>query len=206
MARSNSIGKADLVADYLLAYSSPASGDVMTNLKLQKLVYLAQGWHLGFYGKPIFEEEIQAWAHGPVCVHLYQRFKRYSWQAIPPMKAMTGANPVEELGETELHVIDETWRVYGQWSARQLEDKTHSHDPWKQAYSDRPQGSQCDEVITHESMQNYFHELAMQSNHKPSSQQDRKKREAAMKASRLQALRDDFRKLRDKLTEEHHVV
>ena len=38
----------------------------MTHLKLQKLCYYAQAWYLTIYGQRLFNEEFQAWLHGPV--------------------------------------------------------------------------------------------------------------------------------------------
>lgn len=47
----------------------------MTTMKLQKLCYYAQAWHLVWAEKPLFDEPIQAWANGPVCPELYQAHK-----------------------------------------------------------------------------------------------------------------------------------
>ena len=50
-------------------------GDLMTNLRLQKLLYFAQGWYLARYGKPLFSDEIEAWTYGPVVPEVYQTYK-----------------------------------------------------------------------------------------------------------------------------------
>jgi uncharacterized phage-associated protein len=54
------------VADYFITIVGESCGEDLTHLKLQKLVYYAQGFHLGLFDKPLFEEPIEAWAHGPV--------------------------------------------------------------------------------------------------------------------------------------------
>ena len=54
------------VAQYFLAKSDEDAGDLMSNLKLQKLVYYAQGFALALFDKPLFSERIEAWIHGPV--------------------------------------------------------------------------------------------------------------------------------------------
>lgn len=51
------------------------SGDLMTNLRLQKLLYFAQGWHLARYGTPLFDAPIEAWDYGPVVPEVYQEYK-----------------------------------------------------------------------------------------------------------------------------------
>jgi len=63
------------VANYFLKRQDPDAGDLMSNLKLQKLVYYAQGFHLAMENSPLFNEPIEAWEHGPVCVPLYHKYK-----------------------------------------------------------------------------------------------------------------------------------
>lgn len=48
-------------ADYFLSKIDEDAGDVITNLKLQKLVYYAQGFSLALCGRPLFAERIEAW-------------------------------------------------------------------------------------------------------------------------------------------------
>jgi len=54
------------VARYFLTLMSEENGDLISNLKLQKLVYYAQGSSLALWGNPLFSEKIEAWLHGPV--------------------------------------------------------------------------------------------------------------------------------------------
>src|SRR5262245_19575381 len=56
------------------AYSE---GEIISNLKMQKLLYYAQAWHLVFFNKPLFKEEIEAWDLGPVVSEAYQEFKSF---------------------------------------------------------------------------------------------------------------------------------
>lgn len=50
------------------------AGKTLSILKLQRLLYFAQGWHLAFYGEPLFGERFQAWAQGPINRKIYDRF------------------------------------------------------------------------------------------------------------------------------------
>ena len=54
------------IAKWFINATDRDSGDAITHLKVQKLVYYAQGWAMAYLGSPLFEEDIQAWAHGPV--------------------------------------------------------------------------------------------------------------------------------------------
>ena len=72
------------VAKYFLSNVDEEAGDMVSNLKLQKLVYYAQRFHLAIFGKPLFNEEIEAWAHGGLVVpDLYHRYKEHSASGIP---------------------------------------------------------------------------------------------------------------------------
>ena len=61
------------IADYFIT-KNHEYGDYITNLKLQKLVYYAQAWYLAFLDKPLFDEDFEAWVHGPVNRDLYDRY------------------------------------------------------------------------------------------------------------------------------------
>lgn len=72
------------VAEYILerhAANARAAGyrgdmhEKMSTMKLQRLVYFAQGWNLAFVGTPLFDEKIEAWASGPVVRELWELHK-----------------------------------------------------------------------------------------------------------------------------------
>lgn len=54
------------VAKYILEVKG-----TMSTMKLQKLCYYAQAWSLVWDDKPLFGEEFEAWANGPVCRELF---------------------------------------------------------------------------------------------------------------------------------------
>ena len=59
-------------------------GDLVSNLKLQKLLYYCQAWYLALYDGPLFDERIEAWTHGPCVPPVYGEFKVWQWNPIPP--------------------------------------------------------------------------------------------------------------------------
>src|SRR5260364_350033 len=71
------------VANYFLTLVEEEVGDALSNLKLQKLVYYAQGFHLALFSRPLFENAIEAWTHGPVIPGLYHAYKQYGAGALP---------------------------------------------------------------------------------------------------------------------------
>jgi len=61
----------------LTQYILGKCGD-MSHLKLQKLLYYIQAWHLAIFGKSVIDDDFKAWVHGPVCVSVWHAVKKYS--------------------------------------------------------------------------------------------------------------------------------
>jgi uncharacterized phage-associated protein len=142
------------VADFFLLQVEGSEGDVISNLKLQKLCYYAQAWHLAITGKPLFSQQIKAWAHGPVIPDLYHRFKAFGSNSIDPSQLVS--HPYEDLHAEDCEFLADIWAKYGAFSASQLERLTHSESPWKDAYGDTVPGLACEAIISHEAMQHYY--------------------------------------------------
>jgi len=133
------------VAQYILEKTGP-----LTTIKLQKLVYYCQAWALVWDEEPIFEDEIQAWANGPVAPALFKAHQ-----------GMFKADRIEEGDSSRISVkhketIDIVIRDYGDKSAQWLVELTHLEDPWKNARGGCPPGTFCTNVITHADMANYY--------------------------------------------------
>lgn len=136
------------VANYLLAQQSEEAGDLISNLKLQKLVYYAQGCHLGIFDVPLFPEPLKAWVHGPVVPELYHAYKQYGSGPIPMPVGMDFSVFTAETRD----LLDEVYAVYGQFSAWKLREMTHTEAPWKEA-------APFQGTITQESMRTFFKPL-----------------------------------------------
>ena len=122
-----------------------SGGELITNLKLQKLLYYHQGFHLALFGKPLFEEQIEAWTYGPVVPSIYFKYQEYGNNVIN----IEGITPVELDPQEEL-LFNEVMRVYGAYSAIGLMHMTHNEFPWISTRIGK--GS----VIEVEKMQQYF--------------------------------------------------
>lgn len=135
----------DDIARYFLAQTDEDAGDLISNPKLQKLVYYAQGFCLALYDRPLFPESLEAWIHGPVVPELYRTYQDYAVHPIPRPNDLDFSryeNWVKEL-------LDEVYAVYGQFSAWKLRNMTQEEPPWKNAVSDRG-------VIDRQAMKEYF--------------------------------------------------
>lgn len=132
------------VAKYLVNLSDPDEGDLISNLKLQKLLYYAQGFALAILGRPLFDESIKAWEHGPVVPDVWHAFKEFGSSPIPPSDDID----MGEMSNEEISLLNEVFNVYGQFSAWKLRNMTHEEPPWRQTARDS--------TISHDVLRNYF--------------------------------------------------
>lgn len=97
----------------------------MTNLKLQKLLYYAQGLYLAQYNKPLFREKILAWEHGPVIKEVYDQYKSFGGNGIKFSGSnISFADNIEEF-------LEKIYNRFGQYSAWKLRNMTHEEEPWQ---------------------------------------------------------------------------
>lgn len=137
------------VADYFKTLVDEESGDLMTNLKLQKLVYYAQGFYLALHEEPLFNEEIEAWTHGPVIPELYHYYKDHGAKGIPKPDNFDISIYPDHVKD----LLNDIYDVYGKYSAWKLRDMTHEEEPWKNNYQ------KGDSIIPLEDMRIYFKTL-----------------------------------------------
>lgn len=135
------------IANYFLAKTNEEEGDLISNLKLQKLCYYAQGVGLAVRGAPMFYERLEAWLHGPVVPELYREYRAYGSSAIPTISDLD----VSAYAHADRAILDDVFDFYGQYSAWRLRQMTHQEAPWKDAYID---GNNA--IITHDSLKIYF--------------------------------------------------
>jgi uncharacterized phage-associated protein len=136
---------ADQVARYFLALTDADDNDV-SNLKLQKLCYYAQGLCSAMRGSPLFADRIEAWDHGPVVPALYHEYKKHGSQPIPP----EGEFNRKELAEADRKALADVYTYYAQFSPWRLRNMTHEEAPWIEA------SKRADKVITVPALIDYF--------------------------------------------------
>ena len=133
------------VAQYILE-----SRGEMTTMKLQKLVYYSQAWHLAWTEHSLFPEPIEAWKDGPVCPALYQAHKGFF--RVSKLRSANSAN----LTDDEKDSIDRVLGYYGDKSPQWLSDLTHLESPWIAARRGANDGERSNTVITPQSMCEYY--------------------------------------------------
>lgn len=131
------------IARYVINYSWDIDAP-LSNLKLQKLLYLIQGNFLRILKRPCFEDDIEAWKYGPVVPTVYSKFKRYGSNNINRIEYIYEfeSNKFEAikkdfkpiLSDDEAQIIHEVVLACKDYSANYLVTLTHSQSPWIKSY------------------------------------------------------------------------
>lgn len=143
--------KIDHVVKYLLKYSVE-----ITPMALQKHLYWAQGFFKAFFGRFLFNEDCEAWIHGPVYRKIFYTYREF------------GYNPIEEnsmeygeinLAENEKEILDSIIASFGCYSGKVLENMTHLETPWSQTRMGLRDHEGSDRIIEKELIANYFNRI-----------------------------------------------
>jgi len=125
----------------------------MTAMKLQKLVYYCQAWSLIWDEEPLFPEQIQAWASGPVVPQLYNVHRgQFEIDSLP-------VGNKNKLKKYQKETIDSVLSYYGHKEAQWLSDLSHLEKPWKEARKGKKPGENCTREITHAAIAEYYSSL-----------------------------------------------
>ncbi len=118
----------DTIANFFLSKKE------LTPKKIQKLVYYAYAWFIALNNQDpddiqysLFDEEPEAWVHGPVFPSLYSKYKDYYWHEVEKIQN------VEIDNDDLLSFLNNVWEIFGKYSADELEYMTHQEEPWKKA-------------------------------------------------------------------------
>ncbi len=123
----------------------------MSAMKLQKLCYYSQAWSLVWDDSPLFDEDFQAWANGPVCPELF-----FKTQGKFLAKASDETGGEGNLSDNQKDTINKVLDYYGVHNAQWLSQLTHMEDPWIKARAGVSPGSGCVNIITKASMAEYY--------------------------------------------------
>ena len=139
-----------------------AEQGAMPHLKLQKLLYYVEAWHLAYFQDSIVTDKFKAWVHGPVSLKVWHAFK----DSRAPLFNDIGisakeANQVRAkiksvLSPEQLSLIDDVLREYGRLTAYELEGLTHSEKPWLEARKGLPADESSSREISKSTMMKFY--------------------------------------------------
>lgn len=134
--------KANEVANwFLVRHSSEMQRDEaidenLTQMKLHKLMYYAQGVFLALFSQRLFDEDLLAWKHGPVVRSVYDRFQgKKELNSEVDEKQMVDYEKIARDGNSRM-ILEAVYEQFGNFSAGQLRNMTHNETPWKEAWAE----------------------------------------------------------------------
>jgi len=146
----------NLISDYFIGLSNE-TGSLITNLKLQKLVYYAQAWSLALNNKELFSNDFEAWVHGPVLFDLYNNYRAQKWN--PISKAVKLSDIESQLDAETKALLEDVAQVYFELDAYKLERLTHLEAPWLEARGSIAENEPCNNIISKTTMKSYYNGL-----------------------------------------------
>jgi uncharacterized phage-associated protein len=157
--------KAIEVSNIILTYFD-YKGDLITNKKLQKLLYYVEAWSL-VYHSSLIDEDFEAWVHGPVVPEVYQVFKKFGYSPIKN-EYIEGQSASEKfrkllssikINQTQKDIFFAVLNKYGALSSFQLETLSHSEKPWLTARENQGPFDHSSTVISKVTMKEYYSSL-----------------------------------------------
>ena len=126
----------------------------ITNMSLQKLLYYFKAFGYIFLAKDLLDEECEAWIYGPVFPSIYEKYKKFGKEVIQAEIAEIDYENL--LNNEERMVCDFVLQCFGIYNGGVLRELTHCEMPWKLAREGLGDMQPCANVISNESIFNYF--------------------------------------------------
>lgn len=123
----------------------------LTEIQIQKLTYYAYAWNIAINKQKLFEEQPQAWIHGPVFRSLYDSMRYKKFYNIEDYKINCDQDTKD--------FLDIIYKLYGKYSGNQLENMTHIEDPWKNARLGKKPNERSTQEISDEDIEKYYSAL-----------------------------------------------
>lgn len=157
--------KATKLARYIVSFFDH-KGDLITNKKLQKLIYYVEAWNL-VYLNSIYDENIEAWVHGPVVREVYDKYKKFGYSQIIQdysegscaSKELRKLEKSLDITEDKRELIETVLEKYGALSSFQLELLVHQERPWLEAREGLGPTDKCNKHISRDTMKKYYNGL-----------------------------------------------
>lgn len=156
--QSHQVQTARAIANHFIELAEKEKNP-LTPMQLIKLVYIAHGWNLAGYGRPLIKENVEAWKHGPVIGSLYRDLKEFGRGSVThPIEGEDGVlyDPYPE----DIMLAETVFRKYHGWTAFELLELTHKRGtPWDIVWNAYGGKELLNVFIPNELVRAYFLEL-----------------------------------------------
>jgi|SRR5690606_27419777 len=157
-----------IMTEYVILFCQNM-GVSISPLKLQKLLYYIQSWHIAKLNKePLFNELPEAWVNGPVYREVYNQFKTTFFRNEPIVTNLNETQLSEKLSqlqekmrldENQLQLVNTVLQAYSKLSDERLVLMTHSEDPWNEARKGLSPIERSDKQLSVDTIYNYFNRV-----------------------------------------------
>ncbi len=125
----------------------------MDQKKLHKLCYYAYAWYLFLNNNSLsdlrtclFENDFEAWVHGPVSKSLYKKYPFVGMEALEPK------GDIRKLDDDTVGFLEELYNVFKNFTGNELEAMTHKELPWINARGNLDPWEPGTTIISNEDM------------------------------------------------------
>ena len=136
-----------ILSDYILKHYGP-----MSHLKLQRLLFYCDAYHLAYFDKELITDKFEAWVHGPVVPSQFNRFNNIDF--FQNIKVKDCEN-IKLKSKTE-QLLNEVVGIYNKCTDGHLELLVKREDPWKKTRGDIPEFKKCQKEIKLDLMKQYY--------------------------------------------------
>lgn len=150
-SKCNVENEIEIIAKYIIVI-----GKEITPLALQKILYYAQGFYQAFFGKFLFEEDCQAWVHGPVYADIYEKYKEFKSANI----SIDIDYDIEDIiVDEKKEILDAIIKYFGYYNGKALEKMSHYETPWIKARRGLLHTENSNNIINKKDIKEYFEKV-----------------------------------------------
>ena len=158
METSKGLQKIDslILCEYIVKHFGP-----MSHLKLQKLLFYCDAYHLAYFGEELVTDRFQAWVHGPVSRKVYDSLKDKSiLYSDLAYVSKPGDKDVDlefnKLTSDQRALLSDVLTELSTWTGFQLERATHRETPWIEARLGYGPADRCEVLISKETTRDLY--------------------------------------------------
>lgn len=141
----------ELISEYIIEV-----GKEITPLALQKILYYSQGFYKVFFGKFLFNDDCQAWIHGPVYVNIYEKYKEFKSANI---SININYDISDLISDDKRDILEAIVKYFGYYNGKALEKMSHYETPWINARKGLLPTENSNNIINKESIKDYFEKV-----------------------------------------------
>lgn len=117
-----------MIAEYVIAYYGKTEW-IISNFKLQKVLYFLQVEYALRFDKPLFLDNIESWDFGPVVPIVYEKYEKFGTADIPGFLVIN-----TRINQEDKIIIDEVLEKLKSYTNNDLTAMVISQKPWIKNY------------------------------------------------------------------------